>query len=93
VYVVVSYDVVNDKTRTKLAKLLFNYGRRVQKSVFECVLDEKRLLEMQAKINKAIDAEVDSVRYYSLCQRCVAGIDIVGLGTVTEDLANSVIIV
>ncbi|MCA9742068.1 CRISPR-associated endonuclease Cas2, partial [candidate division KSB1 bacterium] len=34
----VSYDIVDDKQRTKLAKRLQNYGQRVQYSVFECDL-------------------------------------------------------
>lgn len=33
---VISYDISNDKIRTKIAKELENYGRRVQFSVFEC---------------------------------------------------------
>ncbi|MEW6140284.1 MAG: CRISPR-associated endonuclease Cas2, partial [Thermodesulfobacteriota bacterium] len=39
VFVVVCYDVVDDRTRTRLAKLMQNYGNRVQKSVFECTVD------------------------------------------------------
>jgi CRISPR-associated protein Cas2 len=31
----VSYDIANDKLRTKFSKLLLKYGRRLQYSVFE----------------------------------------------------------
>jgi len=40
---VVSYDIVDDKRRTKLAKKLCDFGKRVQYSVFECDLDEDSL--------------------------------------------------
>jgi len=82
---VVSYDIVDDEKRTRLAKELLNFGRRVQKSVFECRLDEGKYLEMKRKVEKIIDMEKDSVRYYALCQRCVSGIEFSGWGTVTED--------
>lgn len=35
---VISYDIVDDRKRTKTVDTLKDYGRRVQKSVFECCL-------------------------------------------------------
>jgi CRISPR-associated protein Cas2 len=84
-FVVVSYDVVNDRQRQRLAKVLSDYGRRVQKSVFECRLDEGRFLKLKKQVDKLIDLEEDSVRYYFLCRRCEAGIEVSGWGTVAED--------
>jgi CRISPR-associated protein Cas2 len=84
-YIVVSYDIVDDKNRLKVSKVLRNYGQRVQKSVFECRVDEKRYLEIKEKLGKVIDMEKDSVRYYSLCQRCIGTIEISGWGSITED--------
>ena len=40
-YYIVSYDISNDKKRTKMLRLLKNYGVRVQKSVFECLISER----------------------------------------------------
>ena len=37
-YVMVSYDIVEDRARTKVMKFLKDYGNRVQLSVFECDL-------------------------------------------------------
>lgn len=84
-YVVVSYDIVDDQKRTRLSKVLLNYGRRVQKSVFECLLNDREFVQMKQEVDGAIDMEVDSVRYYILCQRCVPNISVSGLGTVSED--------
>ncbi len=84
-YVVVSYDIIDDKRRNKIAKALLCYGRRVQKSVFECLLEEKHFLEMKTAIESLIDFEKDSVRYYFLCKKCVPAIEISGWGTVSEE--------
>lgn len=84
-YVVVSYDVVDDKRRRKVARAMMAYGERVQKSVFDCLVDERRLLEMRARVKELIDESVDSVRYYRLCSRCEHTIEVQGSGTVQED--------
>ena len=41
-FYLVCYDIVSDTRRNKVSKLLESYGLRVQKSVFECVLDEQQ---------------------------------------------------
>jgi CRISPR-associated protein Cas2 len=84
-YVVVSYDIADTRRRSKVARVLKAHGERVQKSVFDCLLDDRRLLELQAKLKLLIDENVDSVRYYRLCSRCEGSIDVQGFGTVQED--------
>ena len=84
-YIVVSYDVVDDRMRAKVAKIMENCGRRIQKSVFECRIDEKKFMKMKMDLEKVIDMDVDSIRYYFLCTRCSNRIEISGFGTVTED--------
>ncbi|HIP96765.1 MAG TPA: CRISPR-associated endonuclease Cas2, partial [Anaerolineae bacterium] len=41
-FVVVAYDISNDRRRTKLHDTLLNFGTPVQYSVFECIVDQKR---------------------------------------------------
>lgn len=66
----VSYDIVDDKKRTRLHKMLKNYGVRNQFSVFECDLDDKKYVELSYKINK-IKVEVgDSIMIYPICSSC-----------------------
>jgi len=83
--VVVSYDIVEDRIRNRVAKLMKRYGERVQKSVFECRLDDRRFLKMREQVVKELDQEQDSVRYYLLCERCRGRVEIAGLGAVLED--------
>jgi len=83
-FIVVAYDIVDDSKRNRLAKILCNFGERVQKSVFECEIEDQQYLRMRAAIEKEIDPEWDSVRYYFLCKRCKGNIRVSGLGAVLE---------
>jgi CRISPR-associated protein Cas2 len=79
-HVVVAYDVVDDNRRARLAKFLSGYLDRVQKSVFEGVLEERRFLEMKAGIAERVDQTLDAVRIFELCRRCVETVEVIGLG-------------
>ena len=61
----ICYDVIQQKRRKKVAKLLLDYGHRVQKSVFELYLTELYFEECVNKLAKII-AEEDSIRVYIL---------------------------
>ena len=67
---IVSYDVVDDKRRTKLAKRLLNFGSRVQYSVFECNLTSEQLRQLKKQTLACIKKEEDSLRIYRLCEEC-----------------------
>ncbi|MDY7041295.1 MAG: CRISPR-associated endonuclease Cas2 [Chloroflexota bacterium] len=71
-FVVVVYDISHDRRRTKLHDALLNFGTPVQYSVFECILDEKRLEKMKKAIMRVIKPRQDRVRFYYLCRNCVA---------------------
>ena len=45
-FLAVAYDCSNDKRRNRVAKILLDYGYRVQYSVFEVELDERRFKEL-----------------------------------------------
>ncbi len=92
-FFIISYDIVKDHKRTQVSKILLNYGSRVQKSVFECVITEKQYLELREKVEKKLDFDTDSVRYYRICKKCLAAVEVTGWGTVTEDPKNSTYIV
>jgi CRISPR-associated protein Cas2 len=83
--IVVSYDVSNDRRRTRLAHTLKDFGQRVQYSVFECRLDAEALDRLRQQIEKLTDPLEDSVRIYRLCLECEQKVEIHGLGKVVED--------
>jgi CRISPR-associated protein Cas2 len=71
-FVVVAYDISHDRRRTKLHDALLNFGTPVQYSVFECIVDEKRLEKMKQAIMRVVKPRQDRVRFYYLCQTCLA---------------------
>lgn len=62
--VLVVYDIPDNRRRTKLATFLEGYGRRVQKSVFECFLTLAEMKGLQQKVQRRIKLEEDNVRFY-----------------------------
>jgi len=87
-FVVVSYDIPDDKRRTRVCKLLKNYGAHVQYSVFECELKHKDYREMRRRLEKLLKLRQDNVRLYFLCQDDVARIEGLGVGSeITRDKA------
>ena len=84
-YVVVSYDIHEDKRRSHVHKALKNYGVWTQFSVFECDLTKEQLLRMQHKLKALIEeSDQDSIRFYHLCDACRAKIDRIG-GVVPQE--------
>ena len=80
-FYLVCFDIVDDRTRRRVAKLLEGYGVRVQKSVFECPgMTEEHFVKLRARIDEHIDATWDSVRYYGLCRGCVRRVEYSGIG-------------
>jgi CRISPR-associated protein Cas2 len=69
---VVSYDIVDDRRRTRLAKVLKDFGVRVQYSVFECRLEPSQLQALDRRIHRVIDEAKDTVRIYRVCQEVEA---------------------
>ena len=86
-FTIISYDVVADKRRTKVLKLLKGYGTHVQYSVFECDLTKPQLDKVGRELRAIIDLSTDSVRCYSLDTAAVARIQILGIGQVSSDPA------
>ncbi len=75
-YVVLAYDISNNKRRNSLRKLLLGYGEPVQLSVFECDVNKRDFRGLQAKVKRIIKSPDDSVRYYYLCRDCQNKIEV-----------------
>jgi CRISPR-associated protein Cas2 len=83
-FVIVSYDIINNNKRNKVADILLDYGKRVQKSVYECDLDEKNLNQMIKETTFYINPDEDNLRIYRLCEGCITKIKIYGKEIISE---------
>jgi len=71
VYILITYDVATEiesgkKRLRKVAQICKNFGQRVQKSVFECSVNEAQFENLRQKLLKCIDEKNDSLRIYRL---------------------------
>ncbi len=82
--VLVTYDVTDNKRRNKLFKALKGFGIPVQKSVFECMLDDEAYTKLIRKAPHFINTGVDSLRIYRLSKRS----DTLNWGTVGAHISE-----
>lgn len=77
-FILVAYDISDDKRRTKLHNKLLDFGTPVQYSVFECLLDEKAEKAMRQAVKRVIRPRKDHVRFYYLCATCLQKVETTG---------------
>lgn len=80
-FMVVAYDIADNRRRQKIAKVLEQYGIRCNESVFECLLTEARIQKMQELLMKLADKDDDIILYYYLCLPCVMKRECIGKRT------------
>lgn len=85
-FVVVSYDISDDKRRLKVMKTLEGFGERVQYSVFECRLKRRDLARLKKRLKGLVQEKEDDVRFYLLCEQCVERIIPLGKAKVTPEM-------
>lgn len=75
---VISYDIPDDRRRTKVHDTLAGFGERIQYSVFECFLTKKELVLLRSKLTKLIRPAEDKLRIHHLCSDCLAKVESIG---------------
>ena len=71
--VIIIYDIISNKRRTQLSKLLSAFGFRIQKSAFECLLIREKYKLLIEKIDRYVKPE-DLIRIYRLNQNVITQI-------------------
>ena len=82
--VLITYDVNTEtaagRTRLrKVAKQCVNYGRRVQNSVFECIVDNAQCIALKSLLTDIIDENVDRLRFYYLGNKYQTRVEHIGV--------------
>ena len=83
--VLVAYDISSPRRLAKVARLMKNYGGRVQKSVFEGDISHEELEDLKMYLSEIELISSDSIRLYRLCGECIKKIQLYGQGEVTRD--------
>jgi len=89
VLVLVTYDVRTEtrpgrRRLRRVAKICEDFGVRVQKSVFECLVDGAGVVELRARLISTIEPTEDSLRFYFLDRAAQARIEHHGAGKPTD---------
>lgn len=79
----VTYDVNTTtaegrKRLRHVAKICVRHGQRVQNSVFECNLDTAQYAAFRHALEKVIDTDTDSLRFYNLGKNYKSKIEHIG---------------
>ena len=77
---IVAYDIAEPRRLNKVAKVVKDYGLRVQKSIFEVAVNNNLFLEMKSRIEDIIETTADGVKYFPLCEKCAGTVEIIGQG-------------
>lgn len=88
---VVCYDVVDDKRRRRVQKILEGAGRRVQYSVFECELEPNHLVKLEKQLKRAIRNDEDDVRFYPLNEGDIKKVILLGRAQLQRGRSHYVI--
>jgi len=91
-FIVVCYDIPDDKRRTRLFKRLHQFGSPVQYSVFECLVDDKGLERLRQMVRRTIKPALDHVRYYHLCAACQTRIETTRAGVEAAHDADAFVV-
>lgn len=92
-FLVICYDITDDRRRYHVERAISDYGYRVQKSVFEAHVSENQFVELRHKLFKLINPSEDSVRYYSLCRNCITAVEADGIGAAPDEEEERTIVV
>ena len=69
------------KRLRNVARACLNYGKRVQNSVFECILTEAQFVVLRDQLKGIIDSEQDSIRFYMLGKNWKRKVETLGKDT------------
>lgn len=78
-YDISTLDSAGQKRLRLVAKTCEDYGVRVEKSVFECDLEEASFEKLWEQLNEIIDEDEDSLVAYRICRSCVKDIQSAGV--------------
>ncbi len=89
---VIAYDIPDDQRRNRVSKFLEGWGRRVQKSVFECELSPTELKEVIHHLKELMEVSEDRCHLYRLCGDCVAYRRTLGLGDIEPEWTETIVV-
>lgn len=95
--ILVSYDVRTEdaggrRRLRRVARVCVNHGQRVQKSVFECRVDQAQYEALERALLAEIDLNEDNLRFYRLTEPLAQHVKEFGVFRATDFEKDSLIV-
>jgi CRISPR-associated protein Cas2 len=87
---IVSYDIRKPARWRRVHRILKDYGKSLQYSVFRCEISRLKLVSLREELANAIDRKKDRVLIIHLCRDCIDGI--ISLGQPPDEPTDQTII-
>jgi len=87
----VCYDISHPKRLRRTAKILEDFGLRVQKSFFQCEMESKRMEILRDRVLAVVDSKKDYFFIYPLCEDCSRKALTDGTGTLIKLVAFEIL--
>ncbi len=68
--VIATYDITDDKRRSRVAAMLQVWGTRIQYSVYLLVIEEEELNQLVTRVGEVLSLREDACRFLRQCSRC-----------------------
>ena len=66
----ITYDIADSRRLQRVAKVMLDYGLRVQRSIFEADISPAQFRELRDRTEAEMDFQEDGVKYFPLCNQC-----------------------
>ena len=74
--IIVAFDISQAKKRRQIVTMLLKYGKRINKSVFECLLTESQYKKVVVRL-RMLCGKGDSVVIMPICINCYAKMEFI----------------
>jgi CRISPR-associated protein Cas2 len=81
----ITYDIADTRRLQRVAKVMLDYGLRVQRSIFEADLSPVQFRELRIRTEAEMDRREDGVKYFPLCKQCDYLWYVVGENLICDD--------
>jgi len=81
----VAYDITDDRTRDRLAKILLDFGKRLQESLFLCEIDPDQKAKLLERAKKVVNPIEDKLHLIPICNQCWENVEAIGIAAKPED--------